>query len=143
MEKIIIKYLELVFACYIIRFLSTRLVLEFQSVKKFYYRREILPGVRNWNNRIKMVYYFEMFSFIQSLLAALFFITFFHFVPLRDHIKLIIGFLMYSSFIIADKIRFAVLLTNYPFSLLIMDTAIFLLVSLLQFLVMAFINATS
>ena len=143
MEKIIIKYLELVFACYIIRFLSTRLVLEFQSVKKFYYRREILPGVRNWNNRIKMVYYFEMFSFIQSLLAALFFITFFHFVPLRDHIKLIIGFLMYSSFIIVDKIRFTVLLTNYPFSLLIMDTAIFLLVSLLQFLVMAFINATS
>ena len=48
---------------------------------------------------------------------------------------------MYSSFIIADKIRFAILLTNYPFSLLIMDTGIFLFVSLLQFIVMALINA--
>ena len=62
---------------------------------------------------------------------------------LRDHIKLIMGFLMYSSFIIADKMRFAILLTNYPFSLLIMDSAIFLFVSLLQFIAMALINATS
>ncbi len=141
MEKVIIKYLELVFASYIVRFLATRLVLEFQSVKKFYYRREILPGVRNWNNRLQMIYYFEVFSFIQSLLIALFFMAFFHFIPLREHIKLIIGFLMYSSFIIADKIKFAILLTNYPFSLLIMDTGIFLFVSLLQFIVMALINA--
>ena len=143
MENIIIRYLELVFASYIIRFLATRLVLEVQSVKKFYYRREILPGVRNWNNRLKMIYYSEIFSFIQSLLIALFFMVFFHFIPLRDHIKLIMGFLMYSSFIIADKMRFAILLTNYPFSLLIMDSAIFLFVSLLQFIAMALINATS
>ena len=56
MENIIVKYLEFVLACYVVRFLATRFVLEFQSVKKFYYRREILPGVRNWNNRIKMMY---------------------------------------------------------------------------------------
>ena len=142
MGNIIVKYLEFVLACYVLRFLSTRFILEFQSVKKFYYRREILPGVRNWNNRIKMIYYFEFFSFIESALAALFFIVFFHFIPLREHIKLILSFLMYSSFIIADKVRFSIMLTNYPYSLLAMDTAIFLFVTLLQFIVMAFMNAT-
>ena len=142
MENIIVKYLEFVLACYVVRFLATRFVLEFQSVKKFYYRREILPGVRNWNNRIKMMYYFEFFSFIQSLLIALFFMVFSHFVPLKEHLKLIIGFLTYSSLIIADKVRFSILLTNYPYSLLIMDTGIFLFVSFLQFIVMAFMNAT-
>ena len=142
MENIIVKYLEFVLACYVVRFLATRFILEFQFVKKFYYRREILPGVRNWNNRIQMLYYFEFFSFIQSLLIALFFMIFSHFIPLKAHIKLIIGFLTYSSFIIADKVRFSILLTNYPYSLLIMDTAIFLFVSFLQFIVMAFMNAT-
>ncbi|CRF31677.1 hypothetical protein BRSU_0299 [Brachyspira suanatina] len=142
MENIIVKYLEFVLACYVVRFLATRFILEFQSVKKFYYRREILPGVRNWNNRIKMMYYFEFFSFIQSLLIALFFMVFSHFVPLKEHLKLIIGFLTYSSLIIADKVRFSILLTNYPYSLLIMDTGIFLFVSFLQFIVMAFMNAT-
>lgn len=142
MENVIVKYLEFVLACYVVRFLATRFVLEFQFVKKFYYRREILPGVRNWNNRIQMLYYFELFSFIQSLLIALFFMTFFYFIPLKNPAKLIIGFLMYSSFIIADKVRFSIALTNYPYSLLIMDTAIFLFVSFLQFIVMAFMNAT-
>ncbi|ANN63240.1 hypothetical protein SZ47_06905 [Brachyspira hyodysenteriae] len=142
MENIIVKYLEFVLACYVVRFLATRFISEFQSVKKFYYRREILPGVRNWNNRIKMMYYFEFFSFLQSLLIALFFMIFFNFVPLKAHIKLFIGFLTYSSFIIADKVRFSILLTNYPYSLLMMDTGIFLFVSFLQFIVMAFMNAT-
>lgn len=142
MENIIVKYLEFVLACYVVRFLATRFILEFQSVKKFSYRREILPGVRNWNNRIKMMYYFEFFSFLQSLLIALFFMIFFNFVPLKAHIKLFIGFLTYSSFIIADKVRFSILLTNYPYSLLMMDTGIFLFVSFLQFIVMAFMNAT-
>ena len=141
MENIIVKYLEFVLACYVVRFLATRFILEFQSVKKFYYRREILPGVRNWNNRIKMLYYFEFFSFIQSLLIALFFMVFFHFVHLKEHVKLFIGFLTYSSFIIADKVRFSILLTNYPYSLLIMDTAIFFFFFFLKFLVMGFMNA--
>ncbi len=142
MENIILRYLEFVLACYVVRFLATRLVLEFQFVKSFYYMREILPGVMNWNNKIQMIYYFELFSFIQSLLAALFFMIFFHFIPLKYHIKLIVSFLMYSSFVIADKVRFAVMLTNYPHSLLVMDTVIFLFVSLLQFIVMAFMNAS-
>ena len=142
MENIIVKYLEFVLACYVVRFLATRFILEFQFVKKFYYMREILPGVRNWNNRLKLIYYFELFSFIQSLFIALFFMMFFEFVPLKDHIKLIIGFLMYSSLIIADKARFSIIHTNYPYSLFIMDTAIFLFISLLQFIVMAFMNAT-
>lgn len=142
MGNILVKYLEFVLACYVVRFLSVRFVSEFQFVKKFYYRREILPGVRNWNNRMKMLYYIEFFSFIQSVLVALFFIVFFYFIPLKDHVKLIICFLMYSLLIIADKVRFSIMLTNYPHSLLMMDTAIFLFISLLQFIVMAFMNAT-
>lgn len=143
MENIIIKYLEFVLVCYVIKFLSTRFLFEFQFLKNFYYRREILPGVRNWNNRMKMIYYSELFSFIQSVLAALFFIVFFHFIPLAEYIKLIVCFLMYSFFIIADKVRFSIMLTNYPYSLLIMDTAVFLFVSLLQFIAMAFMNSAS
>lgn len=140
MENIIIKYLELAAASYIVRFLSIRFILEFPAVKRFYYQREILPGVRNWNNRIKLIYYFELFSFIQSLLIALFFILFFHFIELKEHIKILAGFSLYSSLIIADKVRFAFILTNYPYSLLIMDTAIFLFISLIQFIVMSILN---
>ncbi|WP_297295408.1 hypothetical protein [uncultured Brachyspira sp.] len=142
MENVVVKYLEFVVACYIVKFLATRFILEFQFIKKFNYTREILPGVRNWNNRLKMIYYFELFSFIQSLLVALYFMTFSYFIPLGSHIKLIISFLFYAFLVIADKVRFSVILTNYPYSLLIMDTAIFLAVSLLQFIVMAFMNAT-
>ena len=142
MENAIVKYLELVLACHIVRFLCTRFVLEIQAVKKFYYRREILPGVRNWNNRINMIYYTEFFSFIQSLRVALFFMTFFYFIPLRNHVKFIICFLAYSLIVIADKVRFSILLTNYPYSLLMMDTAVFLFVTFMQFVVMAFMNAT-
>ncbi|MBW5389238.1 hypothetical protein E6A51_03350, partial [Brachyspira hampsonii] len=80
--------------------------------------------------------------FIQSLLIALFFMVFFYFIPLKEHIKLFVGFLTYSALIIADKVRFSILLTNYPYSLLIMDTGIFLFVSFLQFIVMGFMNAT-
>ena len=142
MKDAVIKYFEFVLASYVVRFLATRFILEFRFIKKFYYEREILPGVRNWNNRLKMIYYFELFSFIQSLLIALFFTAFFHFIPLRVHLKLITCFLAYSSFIIADRVRFSVILTNYTYSLLIMDTAIFLFVSFLQFTVMAFMNAS-
>ncbi|MEI0476540.1 hypothetical protein [Brachyspira pulli] len=142
MENVVVKYLEFVVACYIVKFLATRFILEFQFIKKFNYTREILPGVRNWNNRLKMIYYFELFSFIQSLLVALYFMVFSYFIPLGNHVKLIIGFLFYASLVIADKVRFSIILTNYPYSLLIMDTAIFLAVSLLQFIVMAFMNAT-
>ena len=142
MENVVVKYLEFVVACYIVKFLATRFILEFQFIKKFNYTREILPGVRNWNNRLKMIYYFELFSFIQSLLVALYFMVFSYFIPLGNHVKLIIGFLFYASLVIADKVRFSIILTNYPYSLLIMDTAIFLAVSLLQFIVMTFMNAT-
>ena len=142
MENVVVKYLEFVVACYIVKFLATRFILEFQFIKKFNYTREILPGVRNWNNRLKMIYYFELFSFIQSLLVALYFMTFSYFIPLGSHIKLIISFLFYAFLVIADKVRFSVILTNYPYSLLIMDTAIILAVRLLQFIVMAFMNAT-
>ena len=142
MENVVVKYLEFVVACYIVKFLATRFILEFQFIKKFNYTREILPGVRNWNNRLKMIYYFELFSFIQSLLVALYFMVFSYFIPLGNHVKLIIGFLFYASLVIADKVRFSIILTNYPYSLLIMDTAIFLAVSLLQFIVMAFMDAT-
>ncbi|MEI0488021.1 hypothetical protein [Brachyspira pulli] len=142
MENVVVKYLEFVVACYIVKFLATRFILEFQFIKKFNYTREILPGVRNWNNRLQMIYYFELFSFIQSLLVALYFMVFSYFIPLGNHVKLIIGFLFYASLVIADKVRFSIILTNYPYSLLIMDTAIFLAVSLLQFIVMAFMNAT-
>ena len=142
MENVVVKYLEFVVACYIVKFLATRFILEFQFIKKFNYTREILPGVRNWNNRLKMIYYFELFSFIQSLLVALYFMVFSYFIPLGSHIKLIISFLFYAFLVIADKVRFSIILTNYPYSLLIMDTAIFLAVSLLQFIVMAFMNAT-
>ncbi|MEI0607134.1 hypothetical protein R4K48_09255 [Brachyspira pulli] len=142
MENVVVKYLEFVVACYIVKFLATRFILEFQFIKKFNYTREILPGVRNWNNRLQMIYYFELFSFIQSLLVALYFMVFSYFIPLGSHIKLIISFLFYAFLVIADKVRFSIILTNYPYSLLIMDTAIFLAVSLLQFIVMAFMNAT-
>lgn len=142
MENVVVKYLEFVVACYIVKFLATRFILEFQFIKKFNYTREILPGVRNWNNRLQMIYYFELFSFIQSLLVALYFMVFSYFIPLGSHIKLIIGFLFYAFLVISDKVRFSIILTNYPYSLLIMDTAIFLAVSLLQFIVMAFMDAT-
>ena len=32
MENIIVKYLEFVLACYVVRFLATRFILEFQAV---------------------------------------------------------------------------------------------------------------
>ena len=92
MERIIIKYLQLVIVSFIIRFLVLRFLLEFSIIKKFFYMREMLPCVRNWNSRIKMIYYFEIFSFIQSLLIAFYFMFFCHFISLNEFLKIFISF---------------------------------------------------
>ena len=142
MEEIIIKYLKLSLTVYIIRFLGMRLFFEFKAVKKFLYTREILPGVKNWNSKIKMVYYSEIFSFIQSLLTSLYFMLFCYFIPsiiLNLTQKVAISFLLYFAFTIAEKLRFSIMLTNYPKSLLLMDTFIYLFIGLLQFMAMGFL----
>ena len=139
MERIIIKYLQLVIFSFIIRFLVLRFLLEFSIIKKFFYMREMLPCVRNWNSRIKMIYYCEIFSFIQSLLIAFYFMVFCHFISLNEFLKIFISFLLYFTFIIIEKLRFAITLTNYPTSLLLMDTFIYLFIGLLQFMAMGFI----
>ena len=142
MEKIIIKYLKLAITVYIIRFLAVRLLFEFSAIKKFLYTREILPGVKNWNSKIKMVYYSEIFSFIQSLIIALYFMLFCYFIPsiiINLHQKVLISFLLYFAFTIVEKLRFSIMLTNYPKSLLLLDTFIYLFVGLLQFMAMGFL----
>ena len=103
MERIIIKYLQLVIVSFIIRFLVLRFLLEFSIIKKFFYMREMLPCVRNWNSRIKMIYYFEIFSFIQSLLIAFYFMVFCHFISLNELLKIFISFLLYSTIIIIEN----------------------------------------
>lgn len=139
MEEILIKYCKLVLAVYIIRFLTTRLLLAFYVIKKILYMREMLPGVKNWNSRIKKAYYSEIFSFIQSLILALYFMLFCYFIPLSLNQKVVISFLLYFTFITIEKFRFSIIWTNFPNSLLLMDTFIYLFVSLLQFMAMGFL----
>ncbi len=142
MEEILIKFLKLSLTVYIIRFLGVRLLFEFQAIKKFIYSREMLPCVKNWNSKIKMVYYSEIFSFIQSLIIALYFMLFCYFIPsiiINLNQKVFISFLLYSTFTIVEKLRFSIMLTNYPKSLLLMDAFIYLFISLLQFVAMGFL----
>ncbi len=139
MEEILIKYCKLVLAVYIIRFLASRLLIAFYVIKQFLYMREMLPGVKNWNSRIKMVYYSEIFSFIQSLIISLYFMLFCYFIPLSLNQKVLISFLLYFTFIIVEKFRFSIIWTNFPNSLLLMDTFICLFIGLLQFMVMGFL----
>jgi len=82
---------------------------------------------------------FKIFSFIQSLLIAFYFMFFCHFISLNEFLKIFISFLLYFTFIIIEKLRFAITLTNYPNSLLLMDTFIYLFIGLLQFVAMGFI----
>lgn len=139
MEEILIKYCKLVLAVYIIRFLASRLLIAFYVIKQFLYMREMLPGVKNWNSRIKMVYYSEIFSFIQSLIISLYFMLFCYFIPLSLNQKVLISFLLYFTFIIVEKFRFSIIWTNFPNSLLLMDTFICLFIGLLQFMAMGFL----
>lgn len=139
MEEILIKYCKLVLAVYIIRFLALRLLLAFPVIKKIIYMREMMPGVKNWNSRIKMVYYSEIFSFIQSLIIVLYFMLFCYFIPLSLNQKVLISFLFYFAFIIAEKFRFSIIWTNFPNSLLLIDTFIYLFIGLLQFTSMGFL----
>lgn len=139
MEEILIKYCKLVLAVYIIRFLASRLLIAFYVIKQFLYMREMLPGVKNWNSRIRMVYYSEIFSFIQSLIISLYFMLFCYFIPLSLNQKVLISFLLYFTFIIVEKFRFSIIWTNFPNSLLLMDTFICLFTGLLQFMAMGFL----
>ena len=106
MERIIIKYLQLVIVSFIIRFLVLRFLLEFSIIKKFFYMSEMLPCVRNWNSRIKMIYYCEIFSFIQSLLIAFYFMVFCHFISLNELLKIFISFLLYFTHLFKKEISF-------------------------------------
>lgn len=65
--------------------------------------------------------------------------VFCHFISLNELLKIFISFLLYSTFIIIEKLRFAITLTNYSTSLLLMDTFIYLFIGLLQFMAMGFI----
>lgn len=125
----IFKYIEFVILVYIIRFLTVRIINEFTFVKNFYNRRKILPGVRNWNNRIEMIFRLELFALLESIFIVVYFLIFTRYIPFNEYIS----FFIYSTLVIIEKVRYSTMLTNYPISLLLMDILIFILISFLQF----------
>lgn len=136
MEKLIIEYLELFFAAYLIKFLFLRFISEIPYLKKYYYIREILPGVRNWDNRLKMIYYSEIFSISQSLLLALLTMLSYYFLPVNEYIKILIVFLIYLFISTFEKFKFVILMCDYPISLFTMNTVINIIILAIQFFVM-------
>ena len=136
MEKLIIEYLELFFAAYLIKFLFMRFISEIPYLKKYYYIREILPGVRNWDNRLKMIYYSEIFSISQSLFLALLTMLSYYFLSINEHIEIIIAFLLYLFISIFEKFKFVILMCDYPISLFVMNTIISIIILAIQFFVM-------
>ena len=136
MEKLIIEYLELFFAAYLIKFLFLRFISEIPYLKKYYYIREILPGVRNWDNRLKMIYYSEIFSISQSLLLALLTMLSYYFLPVNEYIKILIVFLIYLFISTFEKFKFVILMCDYPISLFTMNTIINIIILAIQFFVM-------
>ncbi|MEI0531499.1 hypothetical protein R4I97_08060 [Brachyspira pilosicoli] len=136
MEELIIEYLELFFAAYLIKFLFMRFISEIPYLKKYYYIREILPGVRNWDNRLKMIYYSEIFSISQSLFLALLAMLFHYFLSLNEYIEIIIVFLVYLFISIFEKFKFVILMCDYPISLFVMNTIISIIILAIQFFVM-------
>lgn len=136
MEKLIIEYLELFFAAYLIKFLFLRFISEIPYLKKYYYIREILPGVRNWDNRLKMIYYSEIFSISQSLLLALLTMLSYYFLSINEYIKILIVFLIYLFISTFEKFKFVILMCDYPISLFTMNTVINIIILAIQFFVM-------
>lgn len=137
MEKLIIEYLELFFAAYLIKFLFLRFISEIPYFKKYYYVREILPGVRNWDNRLKMVYYSEIFSISQSLFLALLTMLSHYFLSINEHIEIIIVFLIYLFISTFEKFKYVILMSDYPLSLFMMNTFISIIILVIQFFVMS------
>ena len=136
MEKLIVEYLELFFASYLIKFLFIRFISEIPYFKKYYYIREILPGVKNWDNRLKMIYYFEIFSIFQSLFLALLVMFFHYFLSINNYVEIIIAFLIYLFISIFEKFKFTIIMSDYPLSLFIMNTIITTIVLIIQFFIM-------
>ena len=136
MEKLILEYLELFFAAYLIKFLFLRFISEIPYLKKYYYIREILPGVRNWDNRLKMIYYSEIFSISQSLFLALLLMFFYYFLSINEYIEIIIVFLIYSFISVFEKFKFVILMCDYPISLFLMNTIISIIILAIQCFVM-------
>ena len=136
MEKLIVEYLELFFAAYLIKFLFIRFISEIPYFKKYYYIREILPGVKNWDNRLKMIYYFEIFSIFQSLFLALLVMFFHYFLSINNYVEIIIAFLIYLFISIFEKFKFTIIMSDYPLSLFIMNTIITTIVLIIQFFIM-------
>ena len=136
MEKLIVEYLELFFAAYLIKFLFIRFISEIPYFKKYYHLREILPGVKNWDNRLKMIYYFEIFSIFQSLFLALLVMFFHYFLSINNYVEIIIAFLIYLFISIFEKFKFTIIMSDYPISLFIMNTIITTIVLIIQFFIM-------
>lgn len=136
MEKLIVEYLELFFAAYLIKFLFIRFISEIPYFKKYYHLREILPGVKNWDNRLKMIYYFEIFSIFQSLFLALLVMFFHYFLSINNYVEIIIAFLIYLFISIFEKFKFTIIMSDYPLSLFIMNTIITTIVLIIQFFIM-------
>lgn len=139
MEKLIVEYLELFFAAYLIKFLFIRFISEIPYLKKYYYTREILPGVRNWDNRLKMIYYFEIFSISQSLFLALLVMLFHYFLSINNYIEIVIAFLIYAFISTFEKFKFTIIMSDYPISLFVMNTIISITILIIQFFIMALI----
>ncbi|MEI0579912.1 hypothetical protein [Brachyspira pilosicoli] len=139
MEKLIVEYLELFFTAYLIKFLFIRFVSEIPYFKKYYHLREILPGVKNWDNRLKMIYYFEIFSIFQSLFLALLVMLFHYFLSINNYAEIIVAFLIYAFISIFEKLKFAIIMSDYPISLFVMNTIISIIILMIQFFIMALI----
>ncbi|MEI0610715.1 hypothetical protein [Brachyspira pilosicoli] len=139
MEKLIVEYLELFFSAYLIKFLFIRFISEIPYFKKYYHLREILPGVRNWDNRLKMIYYFEIFSISQSLFLALLVMLFHYFLSINNYIEIVIAFLIYAFISTFEKFKFTIIMSDYPISLFVMNTIISIIILIIQFFIMALI----
>lgn len=120
-KHLITKYFSLFLTSYITRFLFVRFVLSTESFKQFYYKREILPGVKNWSDRFLRSLYIECFGVLESFTVAFLFMLSYNFIPSYGFIKAMIFCFSYLFITIPVKLGFSIISTNYPLSLLALD----------------------
>lgn len=117
----ITDFFSLSLVAYIARFLYIKFVFSTEAVQRFWYKREILFGVRNWSDRFMRGFYYELFNALESFTLVLIFMIAYPVMPSYGFFKVIIFFAFYEIITVPVKLRFSIILTNYPVSLLIFD----------------------
>lgn len=136
LDMILRRYIILSSILYASFFMIRYIIKNIKPIVDFYSVRSILYGVKNWESKIIRNICTEIISIIEVLAMVFLYILISAIIDINGMLKPFSIFIIYICLMIPTKVRFPLLYTNYPNSLLCLNIIIYILMKLIGFFVL-------